>query len=433
MPVSRVLIRGGRVLDPASDHDAIADLLIEDGQIAACASLIPAEDCDVIDAAGLWVAPGFVDMHAHLREPGQEYKEDIASGGRAAVAGGFTSVVCMANTDPANDDPSVTQYILDRAAKDSPARIHPIAAATRGLAGEVMTEMAALCEAGAVAFSDDGRTIMDTAVMRHVLEYSKLVGAAIVVHAEDCGLRGSGAVNEGLTATRLGLPGNPAAAEEIMVSRDIRLVELTGARLHVAHVSAAGSVELIRQARERGLQVTAEVTPHHLTLTDEATLGFDTSTKMAPPLRSQHDVTALRAALTEGVIDAVATDHAPHAGYEKDVEFTGAPDGIIGLETAFAVVNDLVQQQEICPLELMRRMSTNPARILDLPAGTLAARAPADVVLLDPERCWTYDPAKGYSKSRNSPWAGQQLTGQVMATLVGGRLVYRNGDGVLFR
>ena len=433
MPVSRLLIRGGRVLDPASGHDGVADLLIEDGVVAASGSEIPSEDCEVVDAAGLWVAPGFVDMHAHLREPGQEYKEDLASGGRAAVAGGFTSVVCMANTEPVNDDPSVTQYILDRAAKDSPARIYPIAAATRGLAGEVMTEMAALRAAGAVAFSDDGRTIMDSAVMRHVLEYSKLVGTPIVVHAEDCGLRAGGVVNEGIISTRLGLPGNPVAAEEIMVARDIRLVELTGARLHVAHVSAAGSVELIRRARDRGLQVTAEVTPHHLTLTDEAALGYDTSTKMAPPLRSSQDVAALRAALVEGVIDVIATDHAPHASYEKEVEFTAAPHGILGLETAFAVVSDLVRESEITPLELMRRMSTDAARILGLPAGGLAVGAAADVVLLDPEQSWTYDPAEGYSKSCNSPWAGQPLTGRVVATWVGGRLVYRAGDGVLFR
>ncbi|MCS5636716.1 MAG: dihydroorotase, partial [Myxococcota bacterium] len=353
-----MLIRGGRLLDPSIDHDGVADVLLEQGRVAQVGSDLSAEQAEVVDAAGKWVAPGFIDLHVHLREPGQEYKEDLSSGGRAAVAGGFTSICCMANTEPVNDDPAVTKYILDRAAKDSPARIYPIAAATRRLAGEVMTEMSALKEAGAVAFSDDGKTIMDAWVMRNVLEYSKLVDAAVVIHAEDCGLRADGVINEGLMSTRLGLPGNPVEAEEIHVARDIRLARLTGARLHVAHVSSGGSVELIHQAKEAGLSVTAEVTPHHLALTDEVTGGFDTSTKMAPPLRTDRDVETLRAALAEGIIDCVATDHAPHATYEKDVEFTAAPCGILGLETAYGVVNDLVRSGEISPLELMRRMST---------------------------------------------------------------------------
>ena len=431
--MSRVLIRGGRLLDPSVDYDAVADLLIEDDRVVEVGIGLEAENAEIIEAKGKWVAPGFVDLHVHLREPGQEYKEDLASGGRAAVAGGFTSVCCMANTDPVNDDPAVTQYILDRAAKDSPARIFPIAAATRRLAGELMTEMAALKEAGAVAFSDDGKTIMDAWVMRNVLEYSKLVDAAVVIHAEDCGLRADGVVNEGRMSTRLGLPGNPVEAEEIHIARDISLVRLTGARLHVAHVSSGGSVELIRQAKEDGLSVTAEVTPHHLALTDEITEGFDTSTKMAPPLRTARDVEQLRAALVEGVIDCVATDHAPHAVYEKDVEYTAAPCGVLGLETAFGVVNDMVQQGEIAPLELMRRMSTAPAQIFDLAGGSLQSGAVADVVVLDPEKSWVYDPAEGFSKSRNSPWAGEELKGQVSATLVDGRIVYQAGRGVLAR
>ncbi|MFP6640028.1 MAG: dihydroorotase [Myxococcota bacterium] len=431
--MKRILIRGGRILDPASERDEKADLLIEAGAIAAVGENLPATDAEVLEAAGLWVAPGFVDLHVHLREPGREYKEDLASGGRAAVAGGFTSVCCMANTDPVNDDPSVTQYILDRAAKESPARIYPIAAATRGLTGEVMTEMGALSEAGAVAFSDDGATIMDASVMRHVLEYSTLVNLPIVVHAEDCGLRADGVMNEGVMSTRLGLPGNPVEAEELHVARDIRLARLANARLHIAHVSAGGSVDLIRQAKEEGLSVTAEVTPHHLALTDEVTSSFDTNTKMAPPLRTQHDVDKLRQALVDGVIDCVATDHAPHADYEKAVEFSMAPFGILGLETAFAVVSDMVRTGEITPLQLMHRMSTAPARIFDLGGGTLEPGQPADVVLLDPERKWVYDPAEGFSKSRNSPWAGQELTGQVEATFVNGRLVYRAGRGVVIQ
>jgi dihydroorotase len=428
-----VLIRGGRLLDPSIDHDGVADLLMEDGLIIEVGPSLRVTNAEVMEADGKWVAPGFVDLHVHLREPGQEYKEDLSSGGRAAVAGGFTSICCMANTEPVNDDPAVTKYILDRAAKDSPARIFPIAAATRRLAGEVMTEMSALKDAGAVAFSDDGKTIMDAWVMRNVLEYSKLVNAVVVIHAEDCGLRADGVVNEGQVSTRLGLPGNPVEAEEIHIARDIRLARLTGAHLHVAHVSSGGSVELIRQAKETGLSVTAEVTPHHLALTDEATEGFDTNTKMAPPLRTGRDVKALRRALADGIIDCVATDHAPHATHEKDVEFTAAPCGVLGLETAFGVVNDLARAGEISPLELMRRMSTAPARIFDLAAGSLTTGSKADVVILDPDRSWVYDPAEGFSKSRNSPWAGAELTGQVFATFVGGRLVYQAGRGVLIQ
>ena len=429
--MSRVLIRGGRLLDPSIDHDAVADLLVEDDRVVEVGPNLKAENAEVIEAEGKWVAPGFVDLHVHLREPGQEYKEDLASGGRAAVAGGFTSICCMANTEPVNDDPAVTQYIIDRAAKDSPARIFPIAAATRRLAGEVMTEMSALKDAGAVAFSDDGETIMDARVMRNVLEYSKLVNAVVVIHAEDCGLRADGVVNEGRMSTRLGLPGNPVEAEEIHIARDIRLARLTGARLHVGHVSSGGSVELIRDAKEAGLSVTAEVTPHHLALTDEATGGFDTSTKMAPPLRTGSDVETLRKALAEGIIDCVATDHAPHATHEKDVEFTAAPCGVLGLETAFGVVYDMVRTGEISPLELMRRMSTAPAQIFDLAGGSLTPGSAADIVILDPDFSWVYDPAEGFSKSRNSPWAGAELNGRVYATLVDGRLVYQTGRGIL--
>ncbi len=429
--MSRILIRGGRVLDPATGRDEFADVLIEDGKVAAIGAGLGAPGAAVIDAAGCWVAPGFVDLHAHLREPGQEYKEDIASGGRSAVAGGFTTVCCMANTHPVNDDPAVTDYILDRARQDSPARVLPIAAATRGLEGKVMTEMGALQKAGAVAFSDDGRTLMDGAVMRRVLEYARMIGAPVSVHAEDRHLVGQGVVNEGPVATRLGLPGSPAVAETVLVARDLLLAELTGAHLHIAHVSTAGAVELIRSARERGVHVTAEVTPHHLTLTDEATLGYDTNTKMAPPLRSAADVAACRQGLVEGVIDAIATDHAPHAPHEKDVEFTAAPPGVLGFETAFPVVMDLVRAGEIEPIELVRRLSTTPARIVRQRLGTLAAGAGADVVVLDPEREWVYEPMKGWSKSHNSPWAGRPMRGRAIATIVGGRLVYDVERGVL--
>jgi dihydroorotase len=426
-----LLIRGGRVLDPAGEVDETADVLVDDGAIAAVGLDLEARGAEVLDASDCWVAPGFIDLHTHLREPGQEYKEDLGSGGRAAVAGGFTSVACMANTDPVNDDPSVTEYILNRARTDSPARVYPIAAATMGLRGEVMTEMVALHEAGAVAFSDDGKTISDAGVMRSVLEYSKLVDVPVVVHAEDCALRADGVVNEGPVSTRLGLPGNPCLAEDVLVARDLMLAELTGARLHVAHISSAGAVDLVKRARESGLSVTAEVTPHHLALTDEATLGYDTNTKMAPPLRSQADVDACRRALAEGVIDVIATDHAPHAVHEKEVEFTAAPPGVLGFETAYGVVMDMVRTGELSPLELIRRLSTNARRVMNIPGGSLSVGDPGDVVVLDPERRWIYDPAKGYSKSRNSPWAGEELTGRVIATVVDGRLVYHCDRGVL--
>jgi dihydroorotase len=428
----RTLVRKARLLDPSSNLDEVGDLLIDGGTIAEVGGTIEAEDAQVIDADGYWLTPGFVDMHVHLREPGQEYKEDIASGGRAAVAGGFTAVACMANTEPVNDDPSVTQYILDRAKSDSPARVYPIAAATLGLKGETMTEMTALRDAGAVAFSDDGKTISDAHVMRSVLEYSRLVGLPVSIHAEDCALRADGVVNEGPVSTRLGLPGNPREAEDILVSRDLTLAKLTGAHLHVGHVSSKGAIDLIRRAREEGVQVTAEVTPHHLSLTDAETMGYDTNTKMAPPLRSQEDVDACRAALVEGVIDAIATDHAPHADHEKQVDFISAPCGILGLETAFPVVMDLVRCDELSPLELIRRLATNPAKILDRPGGTLRLGAPADLALLDPDRRWTYDPSRGCSKSRNSPWAGREMVGGSVMTFVAGQCVFEMDLGAGF-
>ena len=431
MKAKQILLRGGRVLDPAADRDETADVLIEGGRVAAVRRGIEAEGAEILDAAGCWVTPGLIDMHSHLREPGQEYKEDIGSGGRAAVAGGFTAVACMANTHPVNDDPATTDFIIDRANRDSPARVYPVAAATRGLEGCVMTEMAALVEAGAVAFSDDGKTIMDGGVMRHVLEYSKLVGVPVITHAEDCTLVANGVINEGAVATRLGLPGNPAIAEVVHVARDLILAEVTGAQLHVAHVSTRGAVDLIRQARERGVSVTAEAAPHHLTLTDEETSGYDTNTKVAPPLRSVEDRDACCAGLADGTLDAIATDHAPHAQHEKEVEFSAAPPGMIGFETAVAVVLELVRVETISPLELVRRLSTNPARILRRPGGDLAEGSVADLTVIDPSAEWVYDPVKGYSKSRNSPWTGRKLQGRAVATFVNGRLVYHVDQGVL--
>ncbi len=430
--MSQILIRGGRVLDPATDLDTISDVLIEDGRIAAVGSGLSAGEPEVVDASGCWVAPGFVDMHVHFRDPGQEYKEDIGSGGCSAVAGGFTAVACMANTHPVNDDPSVTQYILERARESSPARVYPIGAATKGLEGEVMTEMVGQLKAGAVAFSDDGKTIMDGGVMRRVLQYSSMMDVPIIVHAEDCSLVGNGVINEGRISTKLGLPGNPNLAEAVLVSRDIMLAELTGAHLHIAHVSTREAVDLIRKARERGLHVTAEVTPHHLALTDEATLSFDTNAKMAPPLRGEEDRKACVQGLVDGTLDCIATDHAPHAIHEKEVDFVEAANGVLGLETALPVSLDLVRQDVLSPLQLMRVLSTNAAQLLKQPGGSLAIDAVADVVVIDPEVEWIYDPIKGYSKGVNSPWAGETMKGRAVATIVDGRLVYDIDRGVLY-
>jgi dihydroorotase len=409
--MSRVLIQGGRVIDPASGRDEIADVLLANGVVEAVGARLAANGADVIDARGCWVTPGFIDLHTHLREPGQEYKEDIASGGRSAAAGGFTTIACMANTNPVNDDPSVTDYILDRARQDSPVRVLPVAAA--------------------VAFSDDGKTIMDSGMQRRVLEYSKLTGKPVMVHAEDRCLVNDGVVNEGPVSTKLGLPGNPTIAETVHVARDIQLAELTGAHLHIAHVSSAGAVALIRDAKNRGIHVSAEVTPHHLTLTDEATLGFSTNAKMAPPLRSAKDVAACVAGLADGTLDAIATDHAPHAVHEKDVEFTAAPPGILGFETALPVVLALVRNNSVSAMQLVAALTLNPARVLGLTQGRLEAGAPGDAVVIDPDKKWIYDPAKGFSKSRNSPWAGHEMHGRVTHTIVAGRLVYHVDRGVL--
>jgi dihydroorotase len=420
----RLRIRGARVLDPLSGMDERADVDVEQGRIAAVGRDLAGAADETIDADGLWLAPGFVDLHCHLREPGHEYKEDIASGTAAAAAGGFTTVCCMANTDPVNDNAAVTEFIQRRARAVGRVRVHVVAAATQGLRGETMTEMAALVAAGAVAFSDDGAVIMDALVMRRVLEYARGVGRAVIAHCEDLALRSTGVVHEGAHATCCGLPGSPAEAETVMVARDIELARLTGAHLHVAHVSAAGSVELIREARARGLRVTAEVTPHHLALTDEVIRGFDTRYKMAPPLRTGRDREALRAGLADGTIDCVATDHAPHAPHEKDVEFTQAPFGVIGLETALPVVLELVREERLSALDAISALSLRPARVLGLRAGTLEAGAQADLVLIDPDAIWKVEPERMRSRSRNSPFLRSELRGRALCTWVGGERVH---------
>ena len=422
-------ISGARVIDPSQGIDDLLEIEIEDGQITALEASLPGRADETIEVNGLWLVPGFIDLHTHLREPGLEHKEDIESGTLAAARGGFTAVCCMANTDPVNDSAALTEFIQRRARQVARTRVYVIAAATQGLRGEIMSEMATLAQAGAVAFSDDGNSIMDAGVMRRVLEYASGVGRPVISHCEDLSLRGSGVVHEGSHATCCGLPGAPAEAETIMVARDLELARLTGARLHIAHVSAARSVELIAEAREGGVAVTAEVTPHHLALTDEAIRGYDTNSKMAPPLRSARDCEALRAGLAQGVIDCVATDHAPHASYEKDVEYTAAPFGVVGLETALPIVLELVRSERLSALDAIARLSTQPARVMGLRGGTLEVGAPADLALIDPERVWKVEPDELASRSKNSPFLGRELTGRALRTWVNGALVHDLDEG----
>ena len=422
-----LLIQNGRVVDPVNSVDAVQDVLIDgDGIQRIGRGLTPPPEATVLDATGKVVCPGFIDMHVHLREPGLEYKETVASGTRAAAAGGFTAVCCMANTQPVNDNRAVTDYIRAKAATEGIVRVYPIGAVTRGLGGKELAELAELAEAGCVAFSDDGRCVMNAALYRRAMEYTLPFGAPVISHAEDDDLSHGTAMNEGVVSTELGIPGAPAAAEDVMVARDILLAELTGAHVHIAHLSTSGAVRLVRDAKARGVRVTAEVTPHHLLLTDEAVRGFDTNTKMNPPLRTKRDVEVLLEGLIDGTIDCIATDHAPHAASEKEGEYDQAAFGIVGLETAVGLLLDRLVKTGALPLgTLIARLSRDPARLLGLPGGSLAAGAPADVTILDLEAGWTIDPARFQSKSRNSPFGGWALTGRPWKTIVGGRIVWQ--------
>ncbi len=424
--MASLLITGGRVIDPANGRHGAFDVRIVDGRIAAVAAPGDGGDADEhLDAGGCWVVPGLIDMHVHLREPGYEYKETVLTGTRAAVTGGFTAVACMANTNPVNDSGAVTKYILEKAAAADLARVYPIGAVSLGLAGERLAEIGEMREAGIVAVSDDGRAIMDSGLMRHALEYSAMFTLPVIAHEEDRALAGEGVMHEGPTAFRLGLKGIPAAAEEAMVARDIALLERTGGRLHIAHASTAGTVDLVRRAKARGLAVTAEATPHHFSLTEEAVGEYDTNAKMNPPLRTRADVVALIDGLRDGTIDAIATDHAPHHRDEKEVEFESAAHGIVGLETALPLCLRLVREHGVAVDTLVRALSSNPARILGVPGGSLAEGSVADVSVIDPECVWRVEPDALRSKSRNTPFGGWSMRGAARATIVGGRVRWR--------
>jgi dihydroorotase len=420
-----MLIKGALVVDPGQRLEAPMDLLIADGKIAELSppGTIPIDGRRVLEAQGLVLTPGLIDMHVHLREPGEEYKETIESGARAAVKGGFTAVACMPNTKPVNDNASVTRFILEQAKAAALARVYPVAAISMGSLGEALSEYGDQREAGAVAVSDDGWPVMNSMLMRRALEYARTFGLPVISHAEDLELRGEGVMHEGRVSLELGLRGIPAAAEEVMIFRDITLAGLTGCRLHIAHVSTAGAVELIRRAKAARLPVTAETAPHYFSLTDEAVYGYDTNAKVNPPLRTAADQAAIKQGLKDGALDAIASDHAPHTSLEKDLEFQAAAFGLIGLETSLGLSLKLVHDGVLSLSQLVTKMSLNPARILGLPGGTLAVGAPADLTLIDLKRGWTVDANTFASKSRNCPFQGWTLPGKAVMTLVGGRIV----------
>ena len=422
----RICIKNGRVMDPASGHDAIADVLIADGKIAAIGIALDTTGAEVFDATGMIVAPGFIDMHVHLREPGMEHSETIESGGRAAAAGGFTTVCCMPNTSPVNDSPVVTTYIIERARRLSPVNVYPIGAITKGSLGEELAAIGAMKQAGIVAISDDGRPVMNARVMRRAMESAKAFGLPVINHCEDLNLSAGGDMHEGFASVRMGLRGIPACSEDVMVARDILLAEVTGAKYHVAHISARHSVEMVRYAKARGLDVTTEVCPHHFTLADTDILPYDSNFKMKPPLRSCFDVEAVTEGLANGAIDVIATDHAPHPGSEKMQEFERCPFGITGLETAIGLsLEQLVHKGRVSLMRMIEMFTVNPDRILKLGKGRLVAGAVADITIFDTDRAWTFDINKSQSKSRNTPFHGREFRGGQVAAIVNGRFVWR--------
>lgn len=424
----KLLLTGARIIDPAQKINSISDILLEGGKIAKIgADLLQPEnsrDAEIIEVAGMIVTPGLIDMHTHLREPGQEYKETIATGTRAAVAGGFTSIACMPNTDPVNDNRSITEFIIRKALEANLANVYPIGNISRNCAGQQLTEFWDLKEAGAVALSDDGKPVMDAALMRHALEYAGSLDLPVISHCEDIHLSAGGLMNEGYYSTILGLRGIPAIAEEVMTTRDILIAEYTKSHVHIAHVSTRGSVRIIREAKKRGVKVTAETAPHYFTLTDEALQTYNTNLKVNPPLRSAADVAAIKEGLADGTLDAIVTDHAPHARTDKELEFEYAANGISGLETSLGLSLRLIDEGIFSLPELIAKMSLNPARILKLPKGTLETGADADITVINPQLNWTVDVKAFCSKGKNSPFHGWKMRGKAVLTIVGGEIKY---------
>ena len=432
--MSRILLKGGRVIDPSQDMDTTCDVLVAEGRIEACgprvANEAKADDIQVIDCSGLVVSPGFIDVHAHLREPGREDVETIATGARAAAAGGFTAICAMPNTNPVTDNQAAVGFLVRQASIAQAARVYPIGAISIGQKGEALAEFGEMVGAGAVAVSDDGKPVASAHLMRTALEYARTFGIPVADHCEEPTLAHGGAMNEGVISARLGLKGIPSEAEEIMAIRDILLARRTGGHVHLCHMSTRGSVELIRWGKDRHINVTAEVCPHHISLTEDEIGNYDTNYKMNPPLRTADDVAALQEAVKDGTIDVIATDHAPHHYDEKEREFADAPNGIVGLETALAVnITWLVQSKIISLPTLVARMSTAPAQIFHLPGGSLRKGSAGDVTVFNPETEWTVDPKRFVSKGRNTPYAGRTLTGKVHYTIVGGRVVHRPAQG----
>lgn len=424
--MAKLAIRNGRVIDPASGLDAIRDLILEDGSVGAIGHGLDTMGAETFDASGMIVTPGFIDMHVHLREPGFEYAETIESGARAAAAGGFTSICCMPNTKPVNDNPTVTSYIIERARRFAVVNVFPIGAITKNSAGEELAAIGSMRQAGIVAISDDGRPVMNARVMRRAMETARSFGITVIDHCEDLHLSAGGDMHEGVESVRLGLRGIPSASEDVMVARDILLAELTGARFHVAHISARHSVEMVAYAKTRKLPVTCEVTPHHFALTDTNLHAYDSNYKMKPPLRRQCDVDAVTQGIVTGAVDAIATDHAPHPGSDKMQEFERCPFGILGFETALGLaLQQLFHTGRIGLSRLVELFTTGPAGILNLQRGNLRVGSPADVTIFDTERTWTYDVNRSFSKSRNSPLHGHTFRGGPVATIVNGSIVWK--------
>ena len=421
----KLLLKGSRVIDPSQNIDGPMDILIDDGKITTCApSLKAGQDVKVIGLAGMILTPGLIDMHVHLREPGLEYKETIATGSAAAVAGGFATIACMPNTEPVNDNRSITEFIRRKAAEAALANVYPIGAISVGSEGKQLTEFWDLKDAGAIALSDDGKPVMDAALMRRALEYANSLDLPVIQHCEDKNLSAGGLMNEGYYSTMLGLPGIPAIAEEVMVARDILIAEYSRARVHIAHVSTAGAVRLIRDAKARGLNVTAETAPHYFTLTDESLQGYDTHYKVSPPLRSAEDVAAVKEGLADGTLDVIACDHAPHGRTDKEVEFEYAANGISGLETSLGLSISLVHEGILTWPELVMKMSYSPARILSLTKGTLTTGSDADITVINPDLQWKVDLKTFRSRGKNSPFHGREMRGRAVLTIVGGDIKY---------